>query len=780
MTTSLAKDRLQHIAKRIVGADKDPNVGLISTKDVLLESAFNPLTFAVDYVRRLFPIFSWIRRYNLGWLSGDLIAGLTVGMILIPQGMSYAKIATLPPQYGLYSSFVGAITYCLFATSKDVSIGPISVLSLQVANTISRIESEYPGMWTGPQIGTMMALFCGFIVLAFGLLRIGWVVEFVSAPAVSGFATGSAFTIATGQVPGLLGLASRFNTRDDIYKVIINTLKNLPHCTKDAAFGVMGLASLFVIQYGAEYLGRRYPKYKKPFFYFNTARYAFVMIILTLAAYLYAHPRKDEKGNYPIAILKTVPRGFQHTGAITIDTGLVKAIASDLPPATIIMLLEHIAVAKAFGRLNGYKINPNQELVAMGVANCLGTFFNSYPATGAFSRTAVNSKSGARTPLSGIVTGITVILALYALTDAFFWIPTAGLSAVVIAAVSSLVASPGTVYSFWRVSPLECVIWWAAVLVTIFSSIENGLYTAICASAALLLFRVARPEAQVLGRSSVRQADDLEPRQTFVPLPNAPGNGTDLHPNLKIEGLAPGVLVFRPEESILYPNAALVTGRLIDYIKEHTKRGRDPSGVSLSDRMWCDPGPRNGTLEREQDKSKWLLASVVLDFSAVSHIDTTAVHALVDLREEAERWADRQVTFHFCYIVNPWVRRGLVAGRFGLPLSGRPPVLAEVAPIFGPAKGERDAGFLTVDNTPGANDEEGQQHHGDIQPSVLEDGTRGDTRLEGTLLNNLTPYFHYDLLSAIKAAERDAAGEGGSPADSKEKVDESFEEKVEL
>ncbi|OAX33587.1 hypothetical protein K503DRAFT_748545 [Rhizopogon vinicolor AM-OR11-026] len=127
-------------------------------------------------------------------------------MVLVPQGMSYAQIATLPPQYGLYSSFVGVLVYCFFATSKDVSIGPVAVMSLTVAQILGVMDSQYPGKWEGPLIATTLAFVCGFIVLGIGLLRLGWLVEFISMPAVSGYMTGSAINIVAGQVPGLMGI----------------------------------------------------------------------------------------------------------------------------------------------------------------------------------------------------------------------------------------------------------------------------------------------------------------------------------------------------------------------------------------------------------------------------------------------------------------------------------------------------------------------------------------------------------------------------------------------
>ena len=239
--------------------------------------------------------------------------------------------------------------------------------------------------------------------------------------------TGSAFTIATGQIPALLGISKRFNTRESAYKVVINTLKNLPHTTLDAAFGVTALFALYFIRWGLEKIGKRYPKYRRACFFASVMRNGLVIIILTIASYLVTRHQNPKK--YTITILKTVPRGFKHVGPLTVDSTLLSAMAPQIPVATIILLLEHIAIAKSFGRINDYKIIPDQEVIAIGVTNLIGTLFNAYPATGSFSRTALKSKSGVRTPAAGIVTGIVVLLALYALTGAFYYIPMAGLAA---------------------------------------------------------------------------------------------------------------------------------------------------------------------------------------------------------------------------------------------------------------------------------------------------------------------------------------------------------------
>ena len=357
----------------------------------------------------------------------DLIAGLTVGAMVVPQSMSYAKIATLPVQYGLYSSFVGVFIYCFFATSKDVSIGTVAVMSLQTAHVIRAVQSAHPNEnWSGPFIATTLAFFCGIIILGIGLIRLGFIVEFIPAPAIAGFMTGSAITILVGQLPSLLGTNLLFDTRAACYLVIINTLKYLPRTRIDAAFGLPALFALYLYRWFFNWASRRWPRYKRSFFYMLVLRNVILIVFITIVSYIVC--RTNPK-NPPISILKTVPRGFQNSRMFHIDSNLAATIGPYLPVSTIVLLLEHISISKTFGRVNDYKIVPDQEFIAIGVTNTIGTLFNAYPATGSFSRSAIMSMSGVHTPLAGIVTGIVVLLALYALTDAFYWIPDAGLAA---------------------------------------------------------------------------------------------------------------------------------------------------------------------------------------------------------------------------------------------------------------------------------------------------------------------------------------------------------------
>ncbi|KAL4251638.1 SLC26A/SulP transporter family protein [Abortiporus biennis] len=743
MATLLGKAK--QLGKRIIGhQDNRPEV--VPVTEWVQHLSQDPKRDAINFVEGLFPITGWITRYNFGWLYGDVIAGLTVGMVVVPQSMSYAQIATLPPEYGLYSAFVGVLIYCLFATSKDVSIGPVAVMSLTISQIIKHVQESHPNEWEGPQIATTVAFICGIIVLGIGFLRLGWIVEFIPAPAVSGFMTGSAINIVSGQVPGLMGITG-FDTRAATYKVIINTLKGLPRTKLDASFGLVALFFLYAIRITCDWLGRRYPRRQRIFFFLSVFRNAFVILVLTIASWLYCRHRKSSSGKYPIKILQDVPRGFKHVGTPNIDKNLVSALASELPVATIILLLEHIAISKSFGRVNGYKINPNQELIAIGVTNLIGTCFAAYPATGSFSRSALKSKSGVRTPAAGILTSIVVIVALYGLTPAFFWIPTAGLSAVIIHAVADLVASPRQVYSYWRVSPLEFIIWAAAVLVTIFSTIENGIYTSVCASAALLLIRIAHPRGYFLGKVTLhlgagpRPDEPEQSREVYVPLKP---KGRLMNADVKVVPPAPGVVVYRLEDSFIYPNSSSVNSTIVDYVKAHMKRGVDMSQIKLSDRSWNDPGPRPGHDENAENNKRPDLRAIVLDFSSVSQIDTTGVQSLIDTRNEVERWANHPVEFHFATILSPWIRRALVAGGFGTGTtpSDLPKEIAAVVPYRG---FEGDIGQLT--RFP---DEETPVHE-EQRSKAVEAGDHAPIALQDT------PFFHLDIVQAVRAAEASAS-----------------------
>ncbi|KAJ1677316.1 hypothetical protein EV182_006424, partial [Spiromyces aspiralis] len=381
------------------------------------------------------------------------------------------------------------------------------------------------------------------------------------------------------------------------------------------------------------YCAKRWPHLEKKFFFINTLRTAFVILLYTLISWLI---NRGDPEHPKISILKTIPRGLKHVHVPVVNSEILSKLGGYLPSSVIVLLIEHISISKSFGRVNNYAINPNQELIAIGITNIFGPFFGGYPATGSFSRTAIKSKAGVRTPLAGVITGAMVIIAIYALPPVFYYVSNALLAAVIIHAVGDLITSPKTIISFWKISPVEFIIFWAGVFVSVFSSIDNGIYTTVAASAALTLFRIAKAKGRFIGRILVYQQVDSEPpsppvlagqkRSIYLPLDHSDGSNPIIKPQ---SPTSQGIFIYRLNEGFLYPNATHFTDHMVAEIMKQTRPGViDPYG-SLGNRPWNDPGPRHKS-ERNIDLSLPILRAVILDFSGVPHIDVTSAQNLVD------------------------------------------------------------------------------------------------------------------------------------------------------
>ncbi|KAL5606684.1 hypothetical protein BROUX41_003080 [Berkeleyomyces rouxiae] len=726
-----------------------------------------------NYVRSLFPFWTWIFHYNLTWMLGDVIAGVTVGFVVIPQGMAYALLAQLGPEYGLYTSFVGFILYWAFATSKDITIGTVAVMSTLVGQIVERIRDDHPEM-LAEDIARALAVISGAVLLFLGLTRLGWVVEFIPLVAITSFMTGAAFSIAVGQVPKLLGL-SGVNTRDPAYEIVINIFKKLDTAKGwDAAMGLSALFLLYGLRWLFGYLTKHQPQRKKLWFFLSTLRMAFVILLYILISWLVNRNTESSK-QAKFSILGKVPSGFQHAGVPTMNSELLQALAPDIPATIIVLIIEHIAISKSFGRINNYVINPSQELVAVGFTNLLGPFLGAYPATGSFSRTAIKSKAGVRTPLAGIFTAVIVLLALYALTSVFYYIPMASLSGLIIHAVGDLMTPPNVVFQFWEVSPFEVIIFFAGVLLTVFTNIENGIYLTICASAALLLVRLSRTKGRILGYVNIQEAvkegqvlyDEhgtavvRATRQAFIPI-----NGEDGHnPKVNVEQPHPGVIIYRFQEGFSYANSAQHTDNLVDIVFHNTRRTRLDRYEKLGDRPWNDPGPRRGAVLNVDD-NRPILRAIVLDFSSVNNLDVTSIQALIDVRNQLDRYASPEfVEWHFANVSNRWARRALATAGFGYPSIQTPDSVGRWRPIFSiapvdSADKELVRGLDNDDKT----DEEAIQPLSNIA-RLQKDQVAREPHV--TVIGANRPFFHIDLTAALKSVMRDIEVRAPSPMSDK-------------
>ncbi|KAI2602012.1 putative sulfate permease [Hypoxylon sp. NC1633] len=755
----------------------------------------------VNYFRSLFPFLTWIGFYNLQWLIGDLVAGITIGAVVVPQGMAYAKLANLPVEFGLYSSFMGVLLYWFFATSKDITIGPVAVVSTVTGSVVANATKELPQYVDQPWvIANALALISGAIVLFIGLIRCGWIVELIPLVSLAAFMTGSAINIAAGQVPTMMGITN-FSTRDSTYLVIINTLKYLGKTDLNAAMGLTALAMLYLIRFSCSWAAKKYQNHQKLFFFLSTLRAVFVILLFTMISWLV---NMNRRSNPAFAILKDVPRGFQHAAVPIINSEIINSFVGDLPATVIVLLIEHIAISKSFGRVNNYTINPSQEMVAIGVTNVLAPFLGGYPSTGSFSRTAIKSKAGVRTPFAGVITAIVVLLAIYALTAVFFYIPSASLAAVIIHAVGDLITSPNTLYKFWRVSPIEVFIFFVGVFVTIFSTIENGIYATICISFAVFIFRVLKSRGRFLGRVQVHSVigDHLigndnsvvgeygtfnvsdsssspPTRNVFLPIDHGDGS----NPEVEIAGPYPGIFIYRFSEGFNYPSASHTLDYLVNHISNHTRRTRTDTYARPGDRPWNDPGPKKGQAENTALPT---LKAIILDLSSVYNVDVTSVQQLIDVRNQLDNYTSPDVVdWHFACISSRWTKRALASAGFGYPaprsdgLHARWKSIFSVAEIGGSesaaAQAEHDANEKEMtaaaaphlrpapsnpDDTPGPSvassitqsaSRNNTNNYSNNDNKAPDSAGVGETRR--VVVHGLNrPLFHVDLTSALQSA----------------------------
>lgn len=388
-------------------------------RSALKDTKLNGATHVKTYLSSLIPIISWLPRYSTKSFFGDLIAGVTVGLVVIPQALSYAKLAGVPLQFGLYTSFVGVLCYGFLATSKDVTIGPTAVLSTLVGQLLASYNTQNldPVVFV-----TSLAFLSGMIQAAIGLLRLGILIDLISVPVVVGFTTGAALQIIFGQISSLMGVPG-ISTNDAPYLVLYNTLKNLNHAHLDAVFGWSAIAILVLVRVATYYAVKRGYKW---FIWIGHSANIITLVSLTLVSWLSFR----NVSHIPIKIVGIVPSGLTY-----VKVPATSNLSSLLSPAISIVLvgiIEHIAMTKAFGRLNGYRADSNQEIVALGVTNIIAPFFGAFPATGSLSRSSIKSRSGVRTPLSELFTGLIVLLAIYFVTPAFYYIPSSVLSGIII------------------------------------------------------------------------------------------------------------------------------------------------------------------------------------------------------------------------------------------------------------------------------------------------------------------------------------------------------------
>ncbi|KAI9291924.1 hypothetical protein K502DRAFT_352523, partial [Neoconidiobolus thromboides FSU 785] len=444
-----------------------------------------------DYFKSFFPIFSWLPNYNRKWILQDMIAGITVGIMLVPQSLAYAKLANLPLAYGLYTSFICPILYPLMGTSREVSVGSTAMLSLIIGSTITRVTKINPD-FSPVDIAVALTFLSSIITAILGIFKLGIILDLIPKPVIMGFTSGAALTIILTQVPTLLGIPN-VSSSDSTTTVIYNLFSNIPKLDwVDLVFGLCSLSFIFTLNFVSKTLSPKYPVMR----FLKGLSIGLTVLIFTIISFVVFKTRPD----FDLKIVKTVPQGFGYIGTPNLDPKLLAEVSLDLLPVILIGVLEHVALCKAFARQASYQISSSQELFALGVSNLCASFFSAYPATGSFTGSAIVAQSGVHTPLASSFTGIVVLMAISFLTPAFFYIPNATLAAIIVVSASSLISSYKTVFHLWKIQPMDCLVFLLAAFATFFAGTEIGIGSSLGLAFLVLIYRIARPHLYLLSQ----------------------------------------------------------------------------------------------------------------------------------------------------------------------------------------------------------------------------------------------------------------------------------------
>ncbi|KAF4513953.1 UNVERIFIED_CONTAM: hypothetical protein B566_EDAN018189 [Ephemera danica] len=448
-----------------------------------------------QYWMKRLPLIGWLSNYTTSFFISDLIAGLTVGLTVIPQGMACAVVAGLPPQYGLYSAFIPCFVYMFLGTSKDITIGPTAISAMLVKPYAMRY---------GPLATTLVCFLSGCLITILGILQLGFVVDFISLPVLEGFMSAGAISIASSQVAPLLGFKS--STGSTFIDYWGNVGQRITQTTIwDPVLGFICIIFLTILKYLSMCCKSRQRTTAEKAWggflkYLSLGRNALV-VLLSSAAIAIAMYYLNKA---PVAITGPVKEGFPTVQVPTFkmtyknQTLSFSETLAELSPATIIpfvLILESIAIAKAFAK--GKAIDATQELMAVGLSNIIGSFFQSFPVTGSFTRTAVNNASGVKTPVGGIYTAALVLLCLGFLTTYLKYIPKPTLAALIICAVLSMVEIHDVTKKLWNSKKVDLIPLYATFIGCLCLGMDWGIVVGIAVNMLFILYEAARPKLKV-------------------------------------------------------------------------------------------------------------------------------------------------------------------------------------------------------------------------------------------------------------------------------------------
>jgi SulP family sulfate permease len=501
------------------------------------------------------PIIGWLRNYQRADFGPDFVAGLTTAVMLVPQAMGYALLAGLPPIHGLYASVAPLLLYAVLGTSRQLAVGPVAMDSILVAGSVGAIATI--GTENYILVAAALGVMVGVVQAGLGFLRAGFLVNFLSRPVVAGFTAAAALIIAASQLGHLLGV--ELPRTHHVHRVIWEAVRSPSSWSwPTLAIGVSSIAALVLFK-------KRWPRLPAALF---------VVVAATLVVWALGLSGRG------VSIVGQVPAGLPGFRVPSVDRSVLTQLIPAAATIALVSFMEAISVGRTFAQAHRYDIYPNRELIALGFANMAGGVTGGYPIAGGFSRTAVNVRAGARTQLAALITCVVVVITLLFLTRAFFYLPKAALSAIIVAAVTGLIDIRGAA-EVYRVKRSDFYLLVLTFFATLSLGIQWGILVGVAASVLLFLVRTTRPYFAVLGR--------VPESQTYLNMAR--------HPHAET---IPGIILVRVDAQFYFGN--------VSFLKETVR-----------------------TLVRESETP---VRYFVLEAAGVNDLDSAAAATLAELDEE--------------------------------------------------------------------------------------------------------------------------------------------------
>jgi SulP family sulfate permease len=465
----------------------------------------------------LFPPIAWLRAYQLSWLGGDLVAGVTLAAYAVPVALAYATLAGMPPQVGIYGYMLGGLGYALLGSSRHLAVGPTSAISLMIAASVGVMAAGDSSRYVA--IASLAAFAVTVLCLVAWALRLSVLVKLISDSILVGFKAGAGITIAVTQLPALFGVPGG---GANVIERLATIARQLPGLSTPTL--AVGLAALALLVAGGRFLPGR--------------PVALGVVVLSIAA-------SGLLGLADMGVVVTgqIPAGLPELGLPSLRLVEVEGIFPLAAGVLLLAYIEGVSAARGFAEKHGYTLNPRQEFLGIGAANLLAGLGHGYPVAGGLSQSVVAEKAGSRTPLALICASATLALALLFLTGALANLPKATLAAVVLTAVAGLIDVPA-LRRLWRISRIDFAAAAVALTGVLLLGILQGILLAALVSVLIMLVRASRPHVAILGR---------------IP-GTAHYSDAGRHPENEP---IPGVIAVRPEGSLLYVNVENVLERVL-------------------------------------------------------------------------------------------------------------------------------------------------------------------------------------------------------------------------